>query len=92
VSTLINNYKVIYLVNNKDLLEPGIFIKVTINKSIKAGSFTLLIIKRGIRVIKRALSSELRPITIDLILEDVIVIEGFYINIILEARLLESEV
>jgi hypothetical protein len=43
-------------------------------------------------VIKRALSSELRPIIIDLILEDIIVIEGFYINIILEARLLESGV
>jgi hypothetical protein len=83
---------VIYLVNSKDLLEPGIFIKVIINKSIKVGLSALLIIRRGIRVIKRALSSESGPITIDLILEDVIVIEGFYINIILEARLLESGV
>jgi hypothetical protein len=80
-----DNYRVIYLVNNKDLLEPGIFIKVTINKSIKAGLFTLLIIRRGIRVIKRALSSESGPIIIDLILEDIIIIEGFYINIISEA-------
>jgi hypothetical protein len=90
ISTLINNYRVIYLVNNKDLLEPSIFIKATINKSIKAGLSALLIIKRSIYVIKRALSSELRPITIDLILEDVMVIEGFYINIILEAQLLKS--
>jgi hypothetical protein len=85
ISTLINNYKVIYLINNKDLLEPSIFIKVIINKSIKAGLFTLLIIKRGIRVIKRALSNKLRLIIIDLILEDIIIIEGFYINIILKA-------
>jgi hypothetical protein len=84
VSILINNYKVIYLINNKDLLEPSIFIKVIINKSIKAGSLALLIIKRGIRVIKRVLSNELRLIIIDLILEDIIIIEGFYINIILK--------
>jgi hypothetical protein len=85
VSILINNYKVIYLVNNKDLLKPNIFIKVIINKSIKAGLFTLLIIKRSIRVIKRALSNKLRLIIIDLILEDIIIIKGFYINIILKA-------
>jgi len=85
ISILINNYRVIYLVNNKDLLEPSIFIKIIINKSIKAGLFTLLIIKRGTRVIKRALSSELRLIIINLILEDIIIIKGFYINIILEA-------
>jgi hypothetical protein len=81
-----------HLVNNKDLLEPGIFIKVTINESVKAGSSTLLIIRRGTRVIKRALSSESGPIIIDLILEDVIVIEGFHINIISEAQLLKSGV
>ena len=92
MSTLINNYKAIYLVNSKDLLEPSIFIKVIINKSVKAGLSALLIIKRGIRVIKRALSSKSGPITIDLILEDVMVIEGFYVNIVLEARLLESGV
>ena len=85
MSTLINNYRVIYLVNNKDLLEPSIFIKVIINKSIKVGLSTLLIIKRGIYIIKRALNSELRLIIIDLILEDIIIIKGFYINIISEA-------
>ena len=83
--TLINNYKVIYLVNNKDLLEPNIFIKVIINKSIKAGSLALLIIKRSIYIIKRALSNKLRLIIIDLILENIIIIKDFYINIILKA-------
>jgi hypothetical protein len=85
VSILIDNYRVIYLVNSKDLLELSIFIKVTINKSIKAGLFTLLIIRRGTRVIKRALSNKSRLIIINLILEDIIIIEGFYINIILKA-------
>ena len=49
------------------------------------GLSTLLIIKRGIYIIKRALSNKLRLIIIDLILEDIIVIKGFYINIILKA-------
>ena len=84
-STLINNYKVIYLVNNKDLLEPNIFIKVIINKSIKAGLSALLIIKRGIYVIKRTLNNKLKLIIINLILENIIIIKGFYINIILKA-------
>ena len=74
------------------MLEPGTFIKATINESVKAGLSALLIIRRGTRVMKRALSSESGPITTDLILEDIIIIEGFHINIVLEARLLESGV
>jgi hypothetical protein len=92
VNILINNYKVIYLINNKDLLEPNIFIKVIINKSIKAGSFTLLIIKWGIYIIKRALSNKLKLIIIYLILKDIIIIKGFYINIILKAYLFKLRI
>jgi hypothetical protein len=87
VSTLINNYSAIHLVNNKDLLELRSFIKVITNKSVKVGLFTLLILGHGTRIIKRILNSALGPIITDLILKNVIIIKGFYMNIILEAYL-----
>ena len=46
-STLIDNCGVMYLVNSKDLLKPSLFIKVSLNKSVKARSFTLLILGYG---------------------------------------------
>jgi hypothetical protein len=88
-STLINNCGAMHLINNKDLLKPNLFIKSSINKSVKAGLSALPIIGRGTRVIRRALNGELGIVTADLILKDVAIIKGFYINIISEAYLLE---
>ncbi len=87
VSTLINNYSATHLVNSKDLLKPRSFIKVITNKSVKARLFTLLILGHETYIIKKTLNSALRLIIIDLILKNVTIIKGFYINIILEARL-----
>jgi hypothetical protein len=87
VSTLIDNYSTTHLVNNKDLFKPRFFIKVITNKSVKVGLFILLILKRGTYIIKRTLNSALGPIIVDLILKNIIIIKGFYINIILEAYL-----
>jgi hypothetical protein len=84
-STLLDNYKAIYLVNNKDLLKPGLFVKAFYNKCIKAKSSSLLILRYSIKVIKKALNSTSSPSLANLVLNNVIVIEGFYINIILEA-------
>jgi hypothetical protein len=78
-----------HLVNSKDLLKLGSFVKVSLNESIKAGSSTLLIIGHGTRVIKRALNRESGQATMDLILKNVAMVKGFHINIILEAHLLE---
>jgi len=86
-STLLNNYKAIYLVNNKDLLELRLFIKAFYNKYIKARSLSLLILKYSTKVIKRALNSTSGLSLINLVLNNIIVIKGFYINIILKARL-----
>jgi len=84
-STLLNNYKAIYLINNKDLLKPGLFVKASYNKYIEAGSSSLLILKRSIKVIKKTLNGTSSFSLANLVLNNIIVIKGFYINIILKA-------
>ena len=91
-STLLNNYKAIYLINNKDLLKPGSFIKASYNKCIKAGSSSFLILRRGIKVIKKTLNGTSSFSLANLVLNNIIVIKGFYINIILKARLHKARV
>jgi len=84
-STLLNNYSAIYLINSKKLLKLRSFIKVAYNKCIEAGSFSFLILRYSKRVIKKALNSIASLNSENLILSDIIVIKGFYINIISEA-------
>ena len=86
-NTLLNNYSVIYLVNSKDLLELRSFIKASFNKCVKAGSSSFPILGRGIKVIKKAINGAISPNIKDLHLSDIIIIKGFYINIVFEARL-----
>jgi hypothetical protein len=43
---LFNNYKAVYLVNNKALLELGLFSKLN-KRIIKAGTFNILIISHN---------------------------------------------
>jgi hypothetical protein len=69
------------------LLELKSFIKVAYNKCVKASSFSLLILRRNKRVIKKALNSIASLNSEDLVLLNIIVIKGFCINIISEARL-----
>jgi hypothetical protein len=76
-----------HLVNSKDLLELGSFVKALFNKCVEAGSSSLLILGRGTRVIKKAINGAAGPNIKDLRLFDVIVIKGFYINIVSEACL-----
>ena len=91
-STLLNNCKVIYLINNKDLLEPGSFIKASYNKYIEAGSSSFPILRYSIKVIKKALNGTGSLSSANLVLNDIIVIKGFYVNIILKARLQKAKV
>jgi len=86
-STLLDNYKAIHLINSKDLLELGSFIKALFNKYVEAGSSSLLIFKRSIKVIRKAINKAISPNIKDLRLSDIIVVKGFYINIISKAYL-----
>jgi hypothetical protein len=44
--TLFNNYRAVYLVNNKVLLEPGLFSKLN-KRIIEAGTFSIPIISHS---------------------------------------------
>ena len=86
-STLLDNYSAMHLVNSKDLLELGSFVKALFNKCVEAGSSSLLILGRSIRVIKKAINGAAGLNIKDLRLSDVIIVKGFYVNIVSEARL-----
>jgi hypothetical protein len=86
-STLLNNYSAIYLVNSKDLLKLESFIKALFNKCVEAGSSSLPILGRGIKVIKKAINRAAGPNIKDLHLSDIIIVKGFYINIVFKAYL-----
>jgi hypothetical protein len=86
-STLLDNYSAMHLVNSKELLVLRSFTKAVYNKCVEAGSFSLPILGHGKRVIKKVLNSVASPNSEDLTLSDVIVVKGFYVNIISEARL-----
>jgi hypothetical protein len=91
-STLLNNYSAIHLINSKKLLILKSFTKVAYNKCVKAGSFSFPILRCSKRVIKKVLNNIASPNSEDLTLLDVIIVKGFYINIISEARLNKARV
>ena len=86
-STLLDNYSITHLINSKDLLELRSFVKALFNKCVKARSSSLLILKRGIKVIKKAINKAISLNIKDLHLFDIIIIKGSYINIIFKAYL-----
>jgi hypothetical protein len=92
ISTLLNNYSAIHLINSKELLKLKSFTKAAYNKCIKAGSFSFLILRYNKRVIKKGLNSVISSNLEDLTLLDIIIIKGFYINIVSEAWLNKAKV
>jgi hypothetical protein len=80
-----------HLVNNKNLINSNTFIKANINNYIKAGITSLLIIRYSTYIIKNVVNKPVRPYIKDLILYNIIVIKGFYINIISEACLVKKK-
>src|ERR1700727_3122972 len=90
-SILLDNCSAIYLVNSKDLINSGTFIKAKINNYVKAGITSLLIIRYNTYIIKNVINRPIGPHTKDLILYNIAVIKEFYINIISEARLAEKK-
>jgi hypothetical protein len=86
-STLLDNYSAIHLVNSNDLLELGSFVKALFNKCVEAGSSSLPILGYSIKVIKKAINKAIILNIKDLHLSNIIIIKGFYINIVSEACL-----
>jgi hypothetical protein len=69
------------------LLKLRSFVKALFNKCVKARSSSLPILGHGIKVIKKAINKAISLNIKDLHLSDIIIIKGFYINIVSEARL-----
>ena len=91
-STLLNNYRATNLINSKDLLVLGSFVKLTSDNFIKYSTSSLLVLGYRKRVIKNILNSAYSERTEDLVLLEVAIIKGFYVNIVSEARLLNIKV
>ena len=69
------------------MLELRSFVKALFNKCVEAGSSSLPILGYSIKVIKKAINGAASPNIKDLRLSDIIVIKGFYVNIVFKARL-----
>ena len=69
--------------NNKDLLVFSTFVLFKDNNIVQVSSFFLPILRYRERVLKKVLNSLNSKNTIDLKLKNIVVIKGFYINIIL---------
>ena len=80
---MLNNYSAIYLVNNKDLLVPSTFILFKNNNIVQVSSFFLPIFKYSKKVLKKVVNNINSKNIINLKLKNIVVIKGFYINIIL---------
>ena len=80
---MLNNYSAIHLVNNKDLLILSTFVLFKNNDIVQASSSFFPILKRKERVLKKVLNSLNNKNIIDLKLKNIVIIKGFYINIIL---------
>jgi hypothetical protein len=74
------------------LLELGSFIKALFNKCIEVRSSSLPILGHSIKVIRKAINKAAGLNIKDLRLFNIIIIKGFYINIISEARLNKTRV
>jgi hypothetical protein len=83
-NTLFNNYNAIHLVNNKERLNKGSFVKSPIELVIKVRTFILLITRHDTRTFK-GLFNKRDGKRVNLMLRDVVIIKGFYINIVSEA-------
>ncbi len=66
------------------------FRKLGVSDFVKAGIQTIPIIRQGTRIIKNCLLGKTGVNTQDLVLSNIVVVEGFYINIVLEALLLKA--
>ena len=87
ISTLLNNYRATNLVNDRLLLKLGSFVKAKPDKYVEARTSRLPIIGHRKQVLKNVLDRARGLNTKDLVLSNIVVVEGFYVNIVLEACL-----
>jgi hypothetical protein len=57
-STLLDNYSTMHLVNSKELINPGTFVKAKIDNYMEAGTTVIPIIGRGTCIIRNIVNSD----------------------------------
>lgn len=89
-SMLLDNYGMVHLVNNLNLLKPGSIKDILVDSFIEAGMtrFYISAIRRC--VICGAITEN--GVKGDLTLNNAVYMEGFHVNIVLEARLLITRI
>jgi hypothetical protein len=87
-STLFNNYSALNLINEISKLKPSTFIKAIKTETVKSGLGALSILRHGTHMLKGILNGASSNSKRDLILKNIVVVEGFYTNIISKAKLL----
>jgi hypothetical protein len=90
LNTLLDNYGLLHLINDKHLLVPESFRSIY-DKYIEAGIISFLIKGYKTRIIKNVIKN-LDGSTFNLILYDVAVVNNFYCNVMSENRLARAEV
>jgi hypothetical protein len=88
---LFDNYGATYLVNNKERLDKGSFVKLPVELVVEARTSVLLITRCGTRTFK-GLFNRRDGKRVNLVLRNVAVVKGFHVNIVSEALLFEKGV
>jgi hypothetical protein len=90
LSTFLDNYGLLHLINNKYFLMLGSF-RPAYDKYMKAEITSFSVKSHGTRIIKNVIKN-LNGSTFNFILYDVVVVNNFYYNIVLENRLARAKV
>jgi hypothetical protein len=90
LSIFLNHYGLLYLVNDEYFLMPESF-HPAYNKYVKTGTILFPIKSHEIRIIKNVIKN-INGSTFNFILHDVVMVDNFHCNIILENRLARAEV
>jgi hypothetical protein len=89
LSTLLNNYGLLHLINDKHLLMPESF-RPAYDKYVKAGTILFSIKGHKTRIIKNIIKN-MDGSTFNLILHDITIVNNFYCNIVSENRLARTK-
>ena len=81
-----------HFVNSKFLLEPGTFKPAQYNKAVEYRTTIFPILEKEKKILKNIFTIDKRDNINNLELLDICIVKDFYLNIVLEARLLKARI
>jgi hypothetical protein len=87
--TVYNNYSALYIINSVSLFKPSSIKTTTFSQTIAVGTTTFPITHRNTYIIKKVLKRPNNALR-NLVLTNIVVIKGFYVNIISESELFKK--